>query len=169
MKSLLFSILAYCLVSVALFGDPLQPFALLTLWSDRLLAPWPLFMFGAGVVAATIFFLPRKLPWLSGKTWPLFVAVWMVLTTAVTVLYVDRVRGDKLAAFAADLEFQHSLLRSFREAPREFQTYLHAGALKDCVPYGWSYRKMDVYRLPPNTAVNVLPSKWIDLCEIERS
>ena len=84
-------------------------------------------------------------------------------------LYTDRKRHERTTAFAADAIVDHSFFRSIREAPRENQFYLHAAALKECVPYAWSYRRMDFYELEANTAVNVLPHDWLARCKINRT
>lgn len=97
-----------------------------------------------------------------------WVGIWMVLTVAMIEIYADVVRSAKLAAFGADVAFQHSFLSSLLEAPRDFQFFLHAAAMKNCEPYAWSYRTMSFYQLPPNVAVNVLPEEWIERCQIER-
>ena len=94
-----------------------------------------------------------------------------VMTTSVVGigLYADHVRATRTTEFAADVSVGHSFFRSIRVAPSEFQFDLHAAALKRCKPYGWSYRTMDFYELPPNVAVNVLPAEWVNRCHMHRS
>jgi hypothetical protein len=96
------------------------------------------------------------------------------IPTLITILicsgvYVDNVRHNHMIEFAADDYFEHSIFRSILEAPREYQFYLHAAAIKKCVPYAWGYGAMGFYRLPPNVAVNVLPDKWLRRCSIHRT
>ncbi|HEX7712152.1 MAG TPA: hypothetical protein VF418_14565 [Sphingomonadaceae bacterium] len=153
------------MVALAFFGSLIQPVFDLVLRSDRLPMLW-LFVIGSGGVAALAFLVPRRLTWLASVKPALFFTAWITLSIAITALYADHVRRSKLSAFHPDALFQHSFLRSLREAPREFQFYLHAGALKNCVPYGWSYREMNLYRIPPSAAINVLPREWITRCAI---
>jgi hypothetical protein len=58
---------------------------------------------------------------------------------------------------------------SLHNAPTKYQFFLHATALKNCIPYAWSYRKLAFYVVPPNAAVNVLPHDWIIQCGIIRT
>jgi|GEM_PF-1704158 len=161
---LLLPLLAYCLVALIFFGDLLDPIGFALIWPDRLGIPWREFALGCGVLAAIVFLIPsRKISFAKPA---LFVFLWMASAIVLTGLYADRERRSSLAAFGADATFDHTFLQSLREAPREFQFYLHAAALKDCVPYGWSYRSMAFYRIPAGVAVNVLPSSWIKRCGI---
>ena len=166
MRNLCLSVLAYCLIAFVFFGDLIKPVGLLTFWSGRLATPWPVFVIGSGAIAALVFLIPPRMTWIASVKPPLFVTVWMALSIVLTGLHADHARQQRLAAFGADAVFQHSFFRSLREAPRDFQDYLHAGALKDCTPYAWSYRSMATYRLPPAAAINVLPRAWIQRCAI---
>jgi hypothetical protein len=95
---------------------------------------------------------------------PVFVAVGLVGSLICVGAYADHLRSNALSEFDADRWKQQSFLRSVRLAPDEFQSNLHAAAMKDCVPYGWSYRGMGFYKIPPEAAVNVLPRKWLEEC-----
>ncbi|WP_233999610.1 hypothetical protein, partial [Erythrobacter sp. CCH5-A1] len=70
--------------------------------------------------------------------------------------------------FGADRQTQHSFLESVRHAPEEFQFFLHTAVMKHCVPYAWSYRTMNFYRIPLRAAVNVMPARWLTECSIHR-
>ena len=91
----------------------------------------------------------------------------IITPTACLGFYSDLVRQQRLADIDADELIEHSFFRSIREAPRESQLFLHSGALKDCVAYGWSYRTMSLYKLSPNVAQNVVPHSWTVGCRCE--
>jgi len=56
MKTVVLTVLAYCLVAFIAFGDVLAPLAVLLLWSDRLGAPsWKIFVLGSTLLSAGIF------------------------------------------------------------------------------------------------------------------
>lgn len=99
---------------------------------------------------------------------PMFVALAIVLPTIVVGLYADSERRRGVRAFGADQVEENTFFASIREAPQEYQFFLHTAALKDCAPYAWSYRTQSFYKLPPNVAVNVLPQRWIAKCGITR-
>lgn len=167
MKTVALTILAYCAVALLAFGDVIAPLSLLFMWPDRLGAPlWLLIALGSVLLAAAIFMVPRR--WSVSLTYkiPAFVALAMAIATTSVGIYANTLRQERILAFKADASIDHSFFRSIREAPREFQFYLHAAALKDCVPYAWSYRTMDFYELPTGVAVNVLPAEWLKHCSI---
>jgi hypothetical protein len=83
--------------------------------------------------------------------------------------YAEHRRDIVVEAFAPDEQLPASFFTSLRNAPREFQFFLHGPALKNCQPYAWSYRTMSFYELPPNVAANVLPKIWIEKCNIQRT
>jgi hypothetical protein len=87
----------------------------------------------------------------------------------VSRFYGDWMRREAIVAFHADQQVQHSFFISLHQVPREFQFYVHAAVLRDCVPYIWSYRELSFIPLEPNTAVNVLPQEWLEKCAIKRS
>ena len=168
MKSVGILGVALVLTDLALFGAPFASLAVLLFWSDRIgFAYWPAVLVSAVLAAAiTGLAFRRNLPrhYLPG----LFASLTIVATVCSVGLYADATRNTIVAEFAPDAVLQNSFFTSLRHAPREFQFYLHAAALKDCVPYAWSYREMGFYPLPPNVAVNVLPPKWILRCGIQR-
>ena len=162
LKSVGLAVIAYLLVAALLFGEILKPLALAIFWQDRLGAPnWRIIVLACLVLAAMVFRLPAS--WSAWKL-SLFVIFSMTLSTVLTAIYADSLREKAFDGFSADAAFQHSFLRSIREAPREFQFYLHGAVLKDCVAYGWSYREMDFYRLRPMAAKNVVPVDWHTRC-----
>ena len=162
LKSVGLALTAYLLVAALLFGEILKPLTLAVLWQDRLGAPnWRIIVLACLALAALAFALPAS--WSAWKL-SLFVIVSMTLSTFLTAIYVDSLREKAFDGFSADATFQHGFLRSIREAPKEFQFYLHGAALKDCVAYGWSYREMDFYRLAPRAAKNVVPVDWRTRC-----
>lgn len=159
--------ITYAAIAVFGFGSLFQPIGLATLWSDRLGAPyWPWIVVACFAVGATSFLLPSRFSLLRA---PLFIAVGLVASLLCVGSYVDHLRSMKINAFGADRLMEHTFLESVRHAPNEFQLFLHAAALKDCIPYSWSYRTMDFYRLPPDVAVNVLPRAWLVECSIHSS
>lgn len=165
MRNLFAPFLVYALVSLLLFGDVFAPLAFATVWSDRLgIASWRWIALCCAMLCAVVFFVLER--WLPSRPirLSLFVALTMVTATGAVGIYSDQVRQDRLAAFGADESIEHSFFRSIREAPRELQFYLHSAALKDCVAYGWSYRSMSFYRIPPTAAINVLPTLWLEQC-----
>lgn len=170
MKTVALTIMAYCLVALVAFGDILAPLGFLLLWGDRLGIPsYPLLVWGSLVLTSGIFLIPRRSYFPTLVKVPMFVALSLTVSTLLVGIYADKIRKERLAAFNADVSFQHSFFRSVREAPREFQFYLHAAALKNCVPYAWSYRTMSFYQLHRDVAVNVLPTEWLEHCSIRNS
>jgi hypothetical protein len=170
LASLGLALITLLAASWALFDRPLWPLTFFLILSDRLAAPhWPLAA-GLGLVAAASVFLPPLRRYIRP---PFRLAAILALSLCLPLLlvgtYVDILRRDKIQAFRAGHVIQHSFFRSVREAPREFQFFLHAAALKDCVPYAWSYRTMDFYVVPPDAAINVLPREWLERCKIEAS
>lgn len=162
--------MTYCLVALIAFGDIFAPAAFATFWSDRLGVPaWRVIALVCTFLSAGIFLFPKR--WLPSVSVRLSIFVSLAMTTSIGTVgvYSDQLRRDRIAVFAADEIIEHSFFRSIREAPREFQSYLHSAALKDCIPYAWSYRSMAFYRIPPNVAVNVLPGSWLTRCSIRRT
>jgi hypothetical protein len=165
LEAALVALATYLLAATVLFGDALQPIALITLWSDRLGAPnWELLVAGSFVIGAIVAAGVSQLMKRAEVAAATFVSVSMGLSVASVVLYADRLRQTEFRRLQPDVQMQHSLLRSLREAPAEFQFYLHAAAVKACVPYGWSYRTMSFYQLPPEVVGNVLPREWLRQC-----
>jgi hypothetical protein len=164
------SFIAYFVFAYTLFGDILAPLGLMTLWHDRLGAPyWKAIIAGCFLIAAMCFFVASRLRFALPFRILIFAIVGVSLSVFSVGTYADRVRHQKIVEFNADISFENSFFRSIREAPDEFQFYLHAAALKNCRPYAWSYREMAFYELKPDVAVNVLPDEWVKRCSIHRS
>ena len=164
---LLLAALTYGVVTVVLFGSPFQPISLATMWSDRLGVPyWRVIAVLCVIVSALVFAAPLKYA-INPLFRPVaFVILAVVLPTLTVGLYADSIRHSAVLAFGADEVEEHSFFASIREAPSELQFFLHTAALKDCVPYAWSYRYLAFYNLRPSAAVNVLPPSWIKRCDI---
>ncbi|WP_425081835.1 hypothetical protein [Ruegeria arenilitoris] len=166
----LFSVFAYSMTSLFLFGGVFQPIAFITIWNGRLGAPfWLAFVFLGGFFGFFVGAFLSKLGFKSQVTLPVFIVMAMSLSGVFVESYTSFLRAREINAFSADVEFRNSFFQTLRNAPREFQFYLHAAALKDCVPYAWSYRSMSFYQLPNNVAVNVLPYEWLVQCNITRN
>jgi hypothetical protein len=162
-KSVGLALIAYALTALLLFGDILKPLAFATIWQDRLGAPvWQIFvLISFGLAAVIIFRLPASLTTLKPS---IFVASSLMLSTIMITIYADTLRRMAFEKFHADAQFQHSFLQSVRQAPKEFQFYLHGAALKDCAVYAWSYRDMGFYILKANVVNNVVPGAWRARC-----
>ena len=93
----------------------------------------------------------------------------MICAVVFIGIWTEYQRDRIIGRFGPDTEIRSSIFASFRNAPRDFQLFLHGAALKDCKPYAWSYRQMAFYELPPNVAANVLPVSWIEECNIRRT
>ena len=159
----------YVLVTAALFGDPLQPLALALLSYDRLGLPnWGSLAILSGTIPTLIFAIPLRESTARALRPAVFVILAIAIPTVAIGLYADSERRRGIIAFGADEVEESSFLRSVREVPKDFQFFLHAAALKDCIPYAWSYRTLSFYRLPENVAINVLPERWLKKCGIVR-
>lgn len=170
LKAGLFGMLAFGFTSVPLYGGPFQALGLLTFWRDRLgLAYWPALILGAMVLAivATKFVARFGIPRFLFPA--IFISISMSFSALLVGSYAENKRGSIVEKFEPDVEIRSSIFASFRNAPREFQFFLHGAALKHCKPYAWSYRLMAFYELPPNVAVNVLPTSWVEECKIQRT
>lgn len=154
----------WLVLATILYGSPWQPLALIVLWPERLGAPyWPAIGFAATVLAGVVFLLPARLAFWKPA---LFVAAALVGATVSIGVYADQLRAEAFTRAEADKAMQHSFFRSLREAPREHQFYLHGAIMRNCVPFGWSYREMGFYRLPDGIARNVLPPDWRKECDV---
>lgn len=162
------AIVVYCSMAMLICHDLFSPALLLTIWSNRLGAPlWTITIACSALLAALVFIAPvNRLIGLSYRL-PIFVFFWIIASVALVGFYAEGLRHEKIRQFGADFVIENSFLRSLHEAPRDFQLFLHAAALKNCVPYAWSYREMAFYRLRPATAVNVLPQGLITQCNIK--
>ena len=165
---LLLAVVAYCMLTSALFGNPAQPIALLTIWADRLGIP-----FWRGIVAlsvaASVLVVVRLLRNMLPEICRLmaFVILAILMPTMIVGLLADAIRHHAVLIFKADEVEEQSFFSSIRHAPSNFQFFLHTAALKECKPYAWSYRKLEFYKLPSSATVNVLPQSWIERCSIK--
>jgi hypothetical protein len=158
------ALFAYLIISTLAFGDFFQPIALVTVWSNRLGAPrWEWLVIGSMSLGALFLFLPMRHPLFR---LPLFITVAGLGSLVSVGIYAEHLRSQVFDSFRADREIRRSFFQSVRHAPRDVQFFLHATALKNCVPYAWSYRKMSLYELHPDVAVNVLPRDWLVACAI---
>ena len=167
MKTAALAFVTYLVIASFAFGDPLTPIAYATFWSGRLGAPyWFWIVCACFAVGACSFLLPARFSLVRG---PVFVAVGLVGSLITVGAYSDHLRSKALNEFGADRLIQHSFSESVRNPHEEFHYFVHAAAMKDCVPYAWSYRAMSVYRVPLRAAVNVMPEKWLEQCSIRRA
>ena len=154
-------------VTIVLFGSPFRAIAFAIFWQDRLAVHnWQVLVVVCVFIAVTLALsVGRKLG--AVVTIPFFCVVFPLLSVLFVGLYAGHSRREIMADFSADLQFQNSFWRSLHSAPVEWQFFLHAGAIKDCVPYAWSYRMMDMYELSPGVMFNVLPGEWLTDCDLE--
>lgn len=161
---------AYAISALIWFGDIFKPIAFATFWSDRLaIHNWPIFIaigivMGLCIASITVRYGVRQI-----YAPPIFIVVSMTCATIGLGTYATLQRSHEVELFQPDRVIEASFFQSLRSSPRDFQFFLHGAALKDCIPYAWSYRTMSFYELPENVAANVLPSAWIAECQIERS
>ena len=166
--SLWWAAVAYVIVSLAWFGDCLQPLRLALVATDRLVGPlWLLAVFA---IAAS-FLMLRVLAERIRPPFRLALALALSMSASIVLVGIGAEvwRIAVISDFQPDDVRRSSFFRSIREAPKDFQFFLHAAALKDCTPYGWSYRRMEFYVLPQNVAPNVLDRDWIERCDLRRS
>ena len=169
-KFVLVTVLAYCFVSVLLFGGPFRAFYFLTFWSGRLgVDYWHVLV----LVAAVLGYLATELAVRLGMHYLLipvvFISISMGLSAVFVGYYAEHQRDRIVEDFEPDVEIRSSIFASYRSAPRDFQFFLHGAVLKDCKPFAWSYRRMAFYELKPSVAPNVLPREWIEKCKIRRT
>ncbi len=166
MKTAALGCITYLAIAGFVFGSLLKPVFLATIWSDRLGAPhWLWIVSACFAVGATSFLIPARFSIVRG---PIFVAVALAGSLLSVGAYADNLRLKALNEFGAARQTQHSFLESVRHAPEEFQFFLHTAVMKHCVPYAWSYRTMNFYRIPLRAAVNVMPARWLTECSIHR-
>lgn len=164
------SFLAFGLTSSLFFGGPLQAIAFLTIWRDRLgLAYWPALLLVSIVISVflTRRFLRFGMPRILLPS--VFIFVSMSSSTFLVGSFAAMSRDRIVEEFEPDVEVRTSVFASFRYTRQDFNLFLHGAALKNCKPYAWSYSQMAFYELPANVAVNVLPTRWIDECNIQRT
>ncbi|KFC74585.1 hypothetical protein FG93_01171 [Bosea sp. LC85] len=159
---------SYLLVSGLLFGETSPLLFAFFFPSSRLGLPyWKEFAtFLVAIVGLSLLNPLRRYSLPIIFRLPIFVALSLLLPTLFIGAYADWERSKLIHQFKADHLDDHSFFRSIREAPAGAQFYLHAAALKGCVPYAWSYREMAFYKLRPNVAINVLPRGWREMCGI---
>lgn len=164
-----FGLIAYLLIAFVAFGDILRPVDFMTWLSDRLPYPgWRLFVLLV-MILSYLCLIPQR-SWLNPDfKFAIFVIFSMTISIVSIGFYVDWQRHQRIITFNADDSFEHSIFRSIREAPAEPQFYLHAAAVKDCTIYGWSYRTMGFYELPPAVDRMGPLYRWKKRCDrIER-
>jgi hypothetical protein len=164
-----FAAITYAVASVALFGDPFKPAEALLYWTGILGSRYwltPLLVgLAVGVVLALLTALTRARIFAPA----VLVAVAMPMAVALTVLAVNAERAREIAKFRPDRIKDRSFRLALLERPgREPQFYVHAVAMKDCVPYIWSYRLMRFYQLEPQPVgvrSSFVPDCWIAYCD----
>ena len=109
----------------------------------------------AAIGWALLAFLALRRGWPSAPLALASVAVLALGSWAVGAR-VDERRAAVAEAFRAECVRLAPLRRSFAEAPRELQLFLHGEAVKDGEPHAWSYREMAFYPLSDNVWPNVL-------------
>lgn len=170
--NLLIAALTYLVLTVLLFGDLLKPVAFATFWSGLLgLDHWRRLAI-IGVAASLLVFLRPFRKAIPGALLPsAFVILAVLVPTALVGFYADVLRHRAVLMFGADEVDERSFFSSIKNAPEEFQFFLHTAVLKNCKPYAWSYKTQSFYEVPSSAAVNVLPRPWIKKCatQIERS
>lgn len=97
---------------------------------------------------------------------PVWIVVFLIVCAHSGRAYLEAERDRITAEFAPDdYEFSNRVVFKFHS---EFEFNLHGQAIKNCVPYAWSYRKMGWYELPQNIAPNVLRRDWLQKCDLKR-
>jgi hypothetical protein len=167
LRSLVTSFLSFCVTVWAVFGGLFKPVAIL------ILAPGYLMFFPEMFVGAALGFgavlLLTQFGHPAGFRWPAMVSAAILGAVIITWISQSIQRGIAIDQFAPERLETNSFLWSLRNTPDELQLELHAVAMKDCVPYGWSYRRRAFYEIPHNAAINVVPSGWLEECGIDRT
>ncbi len=155
----------YVAIAIFAFGSVFKP-VFLALEPERLGAPhWTWVPLVCFAIASLSFRIPARLWFLRG---PFFYRHRTGRFRARRRGLRRQVDKSRAGEISGNPQTQHSFLQSLRNAPEEYQFYLHAAAMKDCVPYAWSYRTMSFYRVPLSAAINVVPGKWLKECSIDR-
>ncbi|MFQ5566327.1 MAG: hypothetical protein ACE5EU_08195 [Paracoccaceae bacterium] len=160
---------AYLLCALLLFGGVLKPLFFFLIASDL----WKSLILASLIVGACVArFALRRPGFELFHPKPFKPAFYVVGSILVAVVLSGIAATAMRRAAIIRLEPDHiktvSFITSMHMAGREALSSVHAVALKDCVPYAWSYRKMEFYQLPNSIAVNILPKTWIDDCAIVR-
>jgi hypothetical protein len=170
MKASLLTLLAYVFMSLLFFGDVFKPLWLLTSGSDRFGVPfWQALLIPGALLAAVLAAMASRYgaPILSA---PVFIMVFASVSVLSIGAYAESIRRQKTDSIKPDAHMENSFFQSLQKAPNvDFQFFLHSAIMKGCVPYAWSYRELDFYRLEPNVAPNVLPFDWVERCQIRRT
>lgn len=165
MKAIAPGCAAYVAIAIFSFGSVFKPI-FLAFQPERLGAPnWNWIVFICFAIASLSFLIPTRLRFLRG---PAFMIIGLGGSVLGVAAYADRLTAAGLEKFRGERQMRNSFIESLRRAPEEHQFFLHAAAMKDCVPYAWSYRTMNFYRVPLRAAINVMPGKWLMECSIDR-
>lgn len=166
---LLLPAFVYVAVTAILFGDPVQPIFLATVWANRLGIPyWRAAAILCVAISALVLVKPLSNSIPREIRPSVFVALAIVLPTIFVGACAEITRNYITYSFKPDAFKEHVIFSSIRYAPEEFQLFLHAAALKNCKAYAWSYRTLSFYELHSDVASNVLPNSWIKRCKITR-
>lgn len=161
----------YVILCGMVYGDPLGPVT-------RVMFGWvhlPGFVImtsvigGLSVAVCAIAFTRKRFTRLINLEPVILITVLVMAPVLIASFQTHVIQRAKIAELNPDKIFTRSFILSLRNTPSEFQFYLHAAAVKDCIPYAWSYRQLEFYRLSNNVAVNVLPSRWVENCQISRT
>ena len=106
--------------------------------------------------------LMRGLKWVFSA--PAFIAIFVIVTWGTLSIELESSRVKALLMFRADKSVQHTVFWSYRQAMKSFKIEPHAATMKDCQIYIWSYKQMAFQEIGPNTAKNITPQKWRELC-----
>ena len=160
------------LLSVVIMGEGHSlPLLLLSGHVWRSFVPESLSMvaFVSGVLGALLPFLSSFLRRNLILLMPAIVVSAVTSSVAVTGLFATTVRRIEIRKFQPDHVVTRSFLTSLRQVGDGFSMYLHGAALKDCVPYGWSYRTMSFYELSDRRRIDqILPNEFYTICSFER-
>ncbi|WP_120500576.1 hypothetical protein [Roseovarius sp. EL26] len=159
-------------LSIIVFGGFGRFLAFGLFWGNRLGAPYwfVLAIFSLVISYLIVYLIVLRLPkaeYGECAQRSISISIFVILPVAFVGIYAEVLRRQAIAEFEPDRVFQNLFWVSLHNAPRDWQFYLHAGAMKDCVPYAWSYRAMGMYELKESVMFNVLPSKWFDECGIK--
>ncbi len=112
----------------------------------------------ATLIAALLFLLFNKL--LRGKkfwAWSLATVTFVIAFFLVGDLQTKRLQAAVLQERNFDCVSLKSFWHSAQIAREEFQDSLHTAARKNGKDYGWSFKTLDFYEIPPNVSQNLKP------------
>jgi hypothetical protein len=159
---------AYIVVTLMLFGDPLQPIALATRWSNRLGAPYWQWLALLGFVASVVMFRLLRNSIFVGFRPSAFVFLAVLVPTIIVGVYTDALRHSAVLAFGATEVEEHSFYKSVCEAPHDFQLFLHGGA-KGLQALRLELSRDGILSVGPVSSGNVIPRRWMTMCSIPES